>query len=76
MWDGIFIQVLKETLLIVFDNASSHNYLYSVPYTPKHYLKQNKQVLPFNELEVEVKKEIKMVQTTNYFKFAYGSLSR
>lgn len=48
----------------------------TVPYKPKHYLKQNKQVLPFNELEVEVKKEIKMVKTTNYFKFAYGSLSR
>ena len=27
----------------------------TVPYKPKHYLKQNKQVLPFNaELEVEV----------------------
>ena len=58
----------------------------SVPYTPKtnviemffnqikHYLKLNKRVLPFNQLEIEVENAINKVTTENYknyFKFAY-----
>ena len=65
---------------------SGNKYLFTVPYTPKtnpienyfnqikHYLKLNKKVLKFNDLEKEVKKAIKNVKKENYknyFLYAY-----
>lgn len=57
---------------------SGNKYLFSIPYTPytngaieayfnqiKHYLKLNKKVLKFNEIEKEVKKAIKKVKKYN-----------
>lgn len=40
----------------------------------KHYLKLNKKVLKFDELQIEVEQSIKKVKTQNYFnyfKYAY-----
>lgn len=66
---------------------SGNKYLFSIPYTPytngaieayfnqiKHYLKLNKKVLKFNEIEKEVKKAIKKVKKynyKNYFLYSY-----
>jgi transposase len=65
---------------------SGNQYLHSVPYTPvtnpieaffnqvKHYLKQNKSVLRYNELNKSVENAIAKVKPenyNNYFKYAY-----
>jgi len=65
---------------------SGNKYLFSVPYTPKtnaiemffnqikHYLKLNKKVLKFDELEQEIKNAISKVKKENYenyFTYAY-----
>ena len=65
---------------------SGNQFLFSVPYTPKtnaiemffnqikHYLKLNKKVLKFDELQIEVEQSINKVKTQNYFnyfKYAY-----
>ena len=65
---------------------SGNEYLFSIAYTPrtnviemyfnqiKHYLKLNKKVLKFNELQTEIKRAIKKVKKTNYknyFIYAY-----
>ena len=65
---------------------SGNKYLFSVPYTPKtnpiegffnqikYYLKLNKNVLKFNELEGEIKNAIEKVKPENYknyFNYAY-----
>ena len=67
---------------------SGNKYLFTVPYTPKtnsiemffnqikHYLKLNRRVLKFKELEKEVKNAIKKVKKKinykNYFEYTYG----
>ena len=65
---------------------SGNNYLHSVPYTPitnpieawfnqlKHYLKQNKSVLRYNELNKSVETaigKIKPENYKNYFNYAF-----
>ena len=66
---------------------SNNKYLFSIVYTPKtnlpieacfnqikHYLKLNKKVLKYNELEIEVKNAINKVTEDNYknyFNYAY-----
>ena len=65
---------------------SGNKYLHSVPYTPntnpietffnqlKHYLKQNKSVLRYNELHKSVENAIAKVKPENYrnyFNYAY-----
>jgi len=75
-------QYVKESIL-----NSGNKYLFSIPYTPitnlpiegyfnqiKNYLKLNKKILRFNELEEEIKKSIKKVKKENYinyFNYAY-----
>jgi hypothetical protein len=67
-------QFVKDAIL-----NSGNKYLFSIPYTPttnapienyfnqiKHYLKLNKKVLKFNELNDEIKNAIKMVRKENY----------
>jgi transposase-like protein len=67
---------------------SGNKYLFSIPYTPKtnapienyfnqikHYLKLNKKVLKYDELNEEIKNAIKMVRKENhknYFDNAYN----
>lgn len=66
---------------------SGNQYLHSVPYTPntnpieaffnqvKHYLKQNRTVLRYNELKKSVEKAIAKVKPENYknyFNYAYN----
>ena len=65
---------------------SGNQFLFCVPYTPKtnaiemffnqikHYLKLNKKVLKFDELQIEVEQSINKVKAQNYFnyfKYAY-----
>ena len=66
---------------------SGNNYLFSIPYTPatnspiencfnqiKHYLKLNKNVLKYDELNNEIKDAIHNVKKENYvygFNYAY-----
>jgi transposase-like protein/transposase InsO family protein len=67
-------QFVKDAIL-----NSGNKYLFSIPYTPttnapienyfnqiKHYLKLNKKVLKYNELNEEIKNAIKMVRKENY----------
>ena len=66
---------------------SGNNYLFSVPYTPttngpiemffnqtKHYMKINKKVLRFNELQENIKNiidKVKNIHYKNYYLYAY-----
>ena len=75
-------QYVKDAII-----KSGNKYLFSIPYTPKtngpienyfnqikHYLKLNKKVLRFDELEKEVTISIKNVKKENYrnyFNYAY-----
>ena len=67
-------QFVKDTII-----NSGNKYLFSIPYTPatnspienyfnqiKHYLKLNKKVLKYDELNEEIKNAIKMVKKENY----------
>ena len=67
-------QFVKDTIM-----NSGNKYLFSIPYTPatnssienyfnqiKHYLKLNKKVLNYDELNEEIKNAIKMVRKENY----------
>ena len=74
-------ELIRNTII-----NSGNKYLFSVPYTPKtnpiegffnqikYYLKLNKNVLKFNELEGEIKNAIEKVKPENYknyFNYAY-----
>jgi transposase len=74
-------ELIKNTII-----NSNNKYLFSVPYTPKtnpiegffnqlkYYLKLNKKVLKFNDIETEINNAIKLVKPVNYknyFEYAY-----
>ena len=75
-------QFVKDAII-----NSGNNYLFSIPYTPatnspiencfnqiKHYLKLNKNVLKYDELNNEIKYAIHIVKKenyVNYFNYAY-----
>ena len=72
-------QFVKEAI-----KSSGNKYLFSIPYTPKtnspienyfnqikHYLKLNKKVLKYDELNNEIKNAIKNVKKENYVNYAY-----
>lgn len=71
-------ELIKNTI-----SSSGNKYLFSVPYTPKtnpiegffnqikYYLKLNKNVLKFNELEGEIKNAIEKVKPENYKNYFY-----
>ena len=74
-------ELIRNTII-----NSGNKYLFSVPYTPKtnpiegffnqikYYLKLNRKILKFNELEGEIKNAIEKVKPENYknyFNYAY-----
>ena len=74
-------ELIKNTII-----NSGNKYLFSVPYTPKtnpiegffnqikYYLKLNRKILKFNELEIKIKNAIDKVKPENYinyFNYAY-----
>jgi transposase len=74
-------ELIKNTII-----NSGNKYLFSVPYTPKtnpiegffnqikYYLKLNRKILKFNELEIEIINAIDKVKSENYinyFNYAY-----
>jgi len=62
---------------------SGNKYLFSVPYNPqvnaienwfsqlKHYLKLNKKLLKYNELNKAIKRAISKIKTSQYAKYFY-----
>jgi len=74
-------QFVKEAII-----NSGNKYLFTIPYTPKtnspienyfnqikHYLKLNKKVLKYNELNDEIK-NVKKENYMNYFNYAYKKI--